>query len=152
MRSIVFVCATAIALGGCVVSKTAMLDEHTAIISSRGNAFASSADAIQKSLGEAAKTTLSRGYRYFAIAGSQDQTQRGNVVIPGQTTASGSMTFMGNTAMYSGSSYTTPAQSIGFVKPGVDLIIRMYRPGEIDPRTPGVWDAESVLRAQAASS
>ena len=152
MRFIVGACATALALGGCVVSKTAMLDEHTAIISSRGNAFASSADAIQKSLGEAAKTTLSRGYRYFAVVGSQDQTQRGNVMIPGQTTSSGSMSFMGNTAMYSGSSYTTPAQSIGYVKPGVDLIIRMFSAGEIDPRASGVWDAESVLKAQATQS
>jgi len=30
------------------------------------------------------------------------------------------------------------------IRPGANLAIRVYRQGEIDPRTPGVWDAQSI--------
>lgn len=31
------------------------------------------------------------------------------------------------------------------VSPGASLTIRLYRPGEIDPRRAGIWDATQVV-------
>ena len=79
------------------------------------------------------------------------------MILPGQTYSSGTLTAQSNTfgsmttttGVYSGSTYTTPASAVPFVKPGMDIVIKMFREGEIDPRTPSVWDADSIL-AEAA--
>jgi hypothetical protein len=30
------------------------------------------------------------------------------------------------------------------IRPGADVTIRIYRQGEIDPQSPGAWDAQSI--------
>ena len=83
------------------------------------------------------------------VAGGQDQTRGGAVYIPGQTYSTGTASancFGANCAgSYEGQTYTTPGSAMGYVKPGADIYIRFYREGEIDPKTPGLWDADSVL-------
>ncbi|HEV7924381.1 MAG TPA: hypothetical protein VGR14_03440 [Verrucomicrobiae bacterium] len=33
---------------------------------------------------------------------------------------------------------------VSFVRPGVDVTIKLYRQSEINPQRPGVWDAENI--------
>ena len=143
---IVLLCA--LALSACVRTSVAMLDQNTVVISARGSAFDSMGGVIQGTMVRAANVTVSRGYRYFVIVSGADASRKGAIYIPGQTYESGRATFSGNTATYSGSTYTTPGTTTTFIKPGAEVIVRMYREGEIDPKAPGVWDAQSVIAAQ----
>ena len=146
----------ALIAAGCARATVAMLDERTAIISGHGSAFNSMAEVQQRTLLTAAKTTQARGFRYFQVVGAANTSSTGTMYIPGQTytsgTATGTATTLGNTtygnANYSGTSYSTPGTVVPLFKPGVDVTIRMYRDGEINPRTPGVWDSLSILAVQ----
>jgi hypothetical protein len=37
------------------------------------------------------------------------------------------------------------------IRPGADITIKVYREGEIDPRRPGVWDAENIAEDEASN-
>ncbi len=149
MKSILIAGVAVMVLCGCVRTTSDALDERRMVISGRGNAFATQGEVVKASLQEAARQAKAKGYRYFQIAGGKDQTSRGAVYIPGQTYSSGTATancFGANcTGSYQGQTYTTPGSAMGYVKPGADIYVRFYREGEIDPSTPGLWDANSVL-------
>jgi hypothetical protein len=130
-----------------------MLDQRTAIISSHGTAFDSAAKVQHETIVEAAKVTVSRGYRYFQIVGAQDTTRTATLYVPGQTQTNGSVS---GTAMttgpyttyngtYNSQTTKTPGQVVPLIKPGMDITVRMYRDGEINIQQPGVWDAQSIL-------
>jgi hypothetical protein len=62
---------------------------------------------------------------------------------------SGFGTTMGNTLLLNGT-YTentiaSPGTVIPIVKPGTDLVIKMYREDQVDTGSAGVWDAASIL-------
>jgi len=144
--------AVSLAIAGCVSTSTAMLDERTAVISGRGSGYSSPAQVQQRVLLEAAQTAQARGFRYFAVISSTDQSTRGQIVTPGtnQTTGSvfGSCTGPFCSGTYSGQTTVTPAQVFDFVKPGQDILIRFYREGEVNANARGVWDSMSILAAQ----
>jgi hypothetical protein len=145
-------------LTACVQSTTTMLDSRTAIISGRGSAFDDNPQVVKAMLSEAAETTKARGFTHFQIVGSQDATRHGAVVLPGQTTTTGTMSGTANTfgnfgtygGTYTSRTTTTPGTVIPTVMPGADITIRMYAEGEVSPNTPGLWSAESIL-AETAS-
>lgn len=139
---------------GCVRTSTTMLDSRTAIISGKGSAFDSHAGVAQATLVEAANLTIQNGYRYFVITGSQDRTRRGMLYSPGQSqttgTLSGTTTTMGNmqtvNGSYSSNTITSPGTVTPLEKPGMDVEVKMFKVGEINPKkVEGVWDAEDVL-------
>ncbi len=141
------------ALVACVRVNSNMLDSRTVVISGRGTAFDNAGGVQRAVLQKAAQEAQAAGFAYFRILSSQDETRQGVVVVPGQTYTNGVATAncigafcSGN---YSSSSYTTPSSAFGVVKPGVDIYVRFYREGEIDPGTPGVWNVASVLAVSA---
>lgn len=152
MRSMILG-AAALALAGCVSTSTAMLDERTAIISGRGSGYSSAADVQQRVILEAATAARARGFRYFVIQSATDQSRSGRMYFPGQTNTygQGTATCTGNfcSGTYSGQTYSTPAQAFDYVRPGQDVQIRFYREGEINPKAANVWDAVSIMAAQA---
>lgn len=141
-------------LGACARANTTMLDDRTAIISGRGSASNSQADVTKKVLQEAAQQAVTRGYAYFQVTGGQDQSRAGTMIIPGQstTTGNGMASCYGGVCNgnYSSQTYTSPGMAMGFAKPGADIYVRFYKAGEIDPKTPGVWDAQRVLAVAAS--
>lgn len=152
MRKIILATALALTLSACVTAETAMLDERTAIISGRGDGYTTPAQVQQRVLLEAAESATERGFRYFMVTNAQDATRRGMAYMPVTTTGQGNATtncFMGtcrttanaNAMTYGGGAYEV-------IRPGSDVQVRFYREGEIDPATPGLWDAQSIIAAQ----
>lgn len=139
----------AVLLSGCVHTSAKALNRDTAVISSVGALGTSSASVIAKTLFVAAKVTLSKGYRYFAVVNAKDATRTGTAYFPGQTYSSGTVSGSGNLATYSGTSFTTPGTALALVYPGTDIVIKMYHEGEIEPGTAGVWDAMEVFTASS---
>ncbi len=38
------------------------------------------------------------------------------------------------------------------VRPGADVVIRIYQSGEVEPKAPGVWDAQQILTSGPPAS
>ena len=137
------------ALAGCVYSNTHMIDDRTAIVTARGNAFASMAQVRQQVFIEAAEITLEKGYDYFYIAVASDTSSSGVYTTPSSTSFSGRVNQDYFGSSFYGSSTTTPGQSLTYVKPGQEVGIKMYRASEITSETrTSVWDARSILGAR----
>ena len=152
MRKIVLATALALTLSACVTAETAMLDERTAVISGRGGGYTTAAQVQQRVLLEAAESATARGFRYFMVVAAQDATTRSIVDTPSTTTGQGSATtncFMGTCRTSLNTSATTSGGgAYEIIRPGADVQVRFYRDGEIDPSTPGLWDAQSIIAAQ----
>lgn len=140
-------------LAGCVRSSADMLDERTAIVSARGTAFDSHAGVTKEVLRRAAQLTVDRGYRYFMVLGVEDTTTHSTMYVPGDTHTMGTYnanvhsynTHSSVTGTYSGSTYSDPGYVSEFVKPGTDIMIRMFTLEEGVPGHPQLWDAVSIL-------
>jgi len=140
-------------LAGCVQTQSVMLSANDAIVVAKGSGFDESATVFREALVEAARVTKARGYEVFQITGIRDTTQEGMIYIPGQTTTfgtvNGSASTFGNRTSINGTYFGTTTTSMGtavpIVKPGTEIMIRMFHPAEIDLSTPNVWNAESVL-------
>jgi len=130
------------------------LDETTFRISGRGNAFTDAATIQNYVLLKAAEETASCGYDMFLIVSSADTSRSGTMVTPGQATSytTGSATAFGsgNYATAVGSSttqtYYTPGQTFSYVKPGEDVIVKMFQ-GSIPPDAPpNLFVASEVIK------
>lgn len=144
--------AAALLLSGCVTAETMMLDDRTAIISGSGDEYSSAARVQRRVFVEAATAAQVRGYRYFVIQNSRDTTTTGTRALPTQTYANAQAnTNCGyvacNTSAY-GQSQTFGGGFQQVIQPGMDVLVRFYREGEVDPRQDGVWDATAILAAQ----
>lgn len=141
----------ALLLAGCTTVSTDMLDDRTAVISGRGSAFNDIGDVTSEMLARAASQAKARGFKYFAVVDSRDATSYGTYTTPTTTnsTAVGSAQCYGATCygQASGTSTTYGGQSFALEKPGADMMVRFFLAGEVDPATPGVWDADRVLAA-----
>jgi hypothetical protein len=42
------------------------------------------------------------------------------------------------------SSNAVNSAKVPSIQPGIDVTIRVYRDGEINPQSPGIWDAENI--------
>ena len=140
-------------LNGCATVKAegTMLSENTALISTTGNNAGDHGPMIDRALKEAANIANMHGYRYFVILSADNTTTTTIVSVPGQKwfvqrpnpRPIGATTF--TVADYPGGSYTTPDEKVTRIKPGLDIIIQMYRQGEVDPNREGVWNTDVVL-------
>lgn len=111
----------ALAASACVSTDARMLDDRTAVISGRGGGTKSGAEVMQAALVEAAQQTKARGFDLFQVQSATDQTR--TQLVASQVSA------------------TT------VVKPGLDIVVRMYRAGELAPDAPGAYSADKVLAA-----
>ena len=147
MRRAIAAFACAILLSGCASASSSMLSEDTAIVSAEGIGPNDRDKVVQDVLAEAARLTNANGYRYFVVLTADDLTHTVTVRTPGRllhnqsprsTEAFG--TYSGRAYATGGSTYQTPDRVQEHVKPAMDIMIRMYRAGEIQPRE-GVFDA-----------
>lgn len=140
---VIFVAAL-LALAGCVQTTSSALDERTMSISARGGGGDSPAAVDKALLQEAAKQATSRGYRYFAVLSDRAGSVPGALILSGSSTTNGQIDRSG---VFTATTTSSPSFVHGYVRPTGDIRVRFFAEGEIDPRTPGVWDARSVLAA-----
>ena len=140
-----------ILLAGCALAQSTMLTDNTARITSRANSVANRDRVIQDALAEAARLTRAHGYRYFIVVEATDDSRSANVAILGQITRNkanmaipfGSLSI--GLINRPGTTFLTSASRVQITRPGLNITIRMYRDGEIDPRGQGVWNAEAPV-------
>jgi hypothetical protein len=142
---------TALFLAGCMNATGMMLTDNTAVVSALGAASSDRDMVFESALAEAARLARAHGYQYFTIVKTDDKSITGVKYVPGDTIPSGNSA-RGNTRPLGlsnlgmqnnpGTSYTTPSMSARFVRPGFEITVRMYRPGEIDSRKEGVWNID----------
>jgi hypothetical protein len=152
-RATLCVCAVA----GCASSESMLLTEDTALISAHGRTLDDKAMVIDATLAEAARMTRSHGYRYFVIVSAADASRVERMTVPRlrhedtnhredlYTAASRSP------SAYALSVVIPPRRKLAYVKPGLDITIRMYRDGEVNPNTSGVWNSDMILRGATPS-
>jgi|SRR6185436_7664024 len=156
MRRAIAAFACAILLSGCASASSSMLSEDTAIVSAEGIGPNDRDKVVQDVLAEAARLTSANGYRYFVVLTADDLTHTVTIRTPGRllhnqparpTEAFGTFS-AGRAYATGGSTYQTPDRVEHRVKPAMDIIIRMYRAGEIQPRE-GVFDALAMSVPEA---
>src|SRR5512139_3012986 len=121
-----------ITLSACIDTKSVMLDDRTATISSRGGITVSSAEIQRDLIQNAAKTSQARGFPYFSIVGGADRTTSYTAI--NQTPSTVAYMGAGNYMVMPGY-----ASASSLPMPGGDITIRMYRENEINPDQRGVW-------------
>jgi|SRR6185436_3112213 len=135
---------------GCTSANSTMLSADTALVYATGNNPSAREQVLKAALNEAAELTTARGYRYFVILTADDTTRVVTLQVPGASLPNETRherTFgstYGNAPERPGNTYTTPDTQLQRVRPGLDLVIRMYRAGEIEPKD-GVFDALATL-------
>lgn len=135
-----------------------MITEDTALVSVIGKNPEDKNKVIESSLQEAARLTASKGYRYFVILDTADASVTGERTEPPRPTqrernittptAAGQL----NTAPVYRDYFRFPGRKVTYLRPGIDITIRMYREGEIDPKSQGVWNTAELLKSPASVS
>ena len=158
MRRAIAALACVLLLFGCASADSAMLSEDTARISAQGSGPGDRDRVVRDVLAEAARVTSANGYRYFVVLTADDLTQTVTVRIPGRLLYNQSPranepfgTYSGRAYATGGATYMTPERKEERVRPAMDIIIRMYRAGEIEPQMEGVFDSAAALIPMAAS-
>jgi hypothetical protein len=157
MGKFIAAAACAILLSGCVTAQSTMLTDSTARVTARGPHAADRNDVVQATLAEAAKLTRMHGYRYFTILMAQDASRWGSITTPGVTLliAAGNERPLGSTNLgpqaIPGSKYSGPDNTVPVIRPGLEITIRMYREGEVDPGRQEVWNPEVILGPTASA-
>jgi len=125
-------CATPYQESGLRGGVSAQLITHdTFMVSAHGNGYTSQATVAQYTLRKAAETTLASGFDWFVLLNSANDSRTGAIVLPGSSTSytSGTVNAFGNTATLNATTdtYSSPAQVIPYLKPGVVATFRMGR-------------------------
>jgi len=150
MRIAVTLACCAFLCAGCTSANSTMLSADTALVYATGNSPSAREQVLKAALNEAAELTTARGYRYFVILTADDTTRVVTLQVPGtslpnETRHERSLgTTYFNAPEKPGNTYTAPDTQLQRVRPGLDLVIRMYRAGEIEPKD-GVFDALATL-------
>ena len=153
MRKACSIFVAALVAAGCTSTDIVMLSDDTAVVSILGTPAGDRDKVVAGALAEAAKLTRAHGYQYFTIIKGEGLSVKGANYVAGETipimnSARASGRPLGPTSSSapnkSGSTYTTPSSAVPYVRPGLAITVRMYRPGEIDPRMDGVWNVDSV--------
>jgi hypothetical protein len=141
MRKFFAVSAALLLLSGCAVAHSIMLADDSAIVSASGRGPEDREQVIQHVLAQAAKTTAAHGYRYFIILKAQDSSRAGTMTVHDQM---GARTAPGNLSR-PGANYVQFSRNVSYLRPGLDITIRMFREGEIDPEIMGVWNIDGTM-------
>jgi hypothetical protein len=141
MREVLTVFVVLFVLCGCVAPHSTMLADDSARISAFGRSPQDREKVIQEVLAEAGRATLQQGYRYFIILKAQDVSRMGTMTVHDQT---GPRTAPSNLSR-PGANYVMFSRNVTYLRPGLDITIRMFREGEIDPEIKGVWNTEGTM-------
>ena len=155
MRKAIAALAYVVLLAGCASASGTMLSDDVAIISSEGYGPSDRDKIIRNALAEAARLTSAHGYRYFVVLTADDLTRTETLKRPGpifynQSPAPG-RTFgtISGRLFVPDSTYMAPDVTVERVRPALDIMIQMYRVGEIEPRE-GVFDATAMVTPGSA--
>ena len=157
MRKFIAAALCAVLLCGCVSAQSTMLTDSTAMVTARGAHSNDRNDLVQATLAEAAKLTRMHGYRYFTILKATDASRWGSITTPGVTLVfeGGVQRPLGTTNLGAqnipGSKFSGPDNSVPIIRPGLEITIRMYRDGEVDPGRQEVWNPEVILGPTASA-
>lgn len=138
---------------GCASATGTMLSDDTALISAEGSGPNDRDRVVHDVLAEAARLTAANGYRYFVVLTADDLTRTVTIRYPGRVlhnqpprTNEAFATYAGRAYASGGSTYMLPDRIEERIHPAMDIMIRMYRVGEIEPAE-GVFDATATLVA-----
>jgi hypothetical protein len=106
-------------------------------ISARGNGFTDATTIQDYSLLKAAETALGAGKTHFGVLSGNDTT----------TTSIGQTAGTFNTSVYGNTAFTTynPGVMYDIVKPGQDLMIRVFTPRAGEAIPPNAFNAQEVF-------
>lgn len=148
MRLLVgIVSALSIALSGCATKyqemgltggvSAAPITDDTFRISARGNGYTNQATVQDYVLLKAAETTVQSGRTHFVIVTGNDTTYQTSMTTPSTMTVN----HIGNTSYGT----FTPGQTISFVKPGQDVIVRALPANASPQEKAGAMDARQII-------
>jgi hypothetical protein len=148
---------TALLLGGCMNAATGMmLTDSTAVISALGSASSDRGRVFDSALEEAGRLTRTHGYQYFRLLKIENRSVTTTKYMVGETipfAPNGHMTRSPvptptlSPANMAGGTLTGAGRSMTSVRPGLEITVKMYRMGEIDPNQEGVWNVDFLLGA-----
>jgi hypothetical protein len=141
MRKFFCLFSMLLVLGACASPHTIVLADDSALISVFGNGPEDREKVIQNALAQAGRATAAQGYRYFIILKAQDVSRLGTMTVHDQT---GPRTAPNNISK-PGTNYVTFSRNVTYLRPGLDITIRMFREGEIDPLIMGVWNIDGTM-------
>jgi hypothetical protein len=147
MRKTALALAANAALAACAASpgsQSMMISEDTALISIPGRPREAKTELIERALLEAAAITRSRGFPYFTVLEAAETAEAVSRRRPGNTIPNQNMLVRGtfsnsnlSATFLPGATYTTPDEIRRETRITLDLTIRMYRAGGIDPAAVG---------------
>ena len=150
MRKAIASLACVLLLAGCASASGTMLSDNTAIVSAEGTGPAYRDQVVRDALAAAARLTTAHGYRYFVVLTADDLTRTVTIRYPGRVlhnqpsrTNEAFATYSGRAYATGGSTYMLPDRVEERIHPAIDIIIRMYRVGEIEPAE-GVFDSMAM--------
>jgi hypothetical protein len=147
MKKLILAALAAAMLAGCATTygdmgltggvDAAPMTNDTFRISARGNGFTDATTIQDYAMLKAAETTLAAGKTHFAIITGKDVTNRSY----GQTSGTINTSFIGNTA------FTTynPGYVYDIVKPGEDLMIRVFTPAKGAALPANAFNAQEIF-------
>jgi hypothetical protein len=103
----------------------------------RGNGFTDSTTVQDYVLLKAAETTVAAGQTHFLVEGAQDATKQDVFQSAGYSNT----TLIGHTAV---TTYTPGGTSVS-VKPGQNVIVRVFTPNKGEALPPGALQAEEII-------
>ena len=116
-----------------------LLDSDTSRVSFRGNGYTSSDKVETYLLYRCAELTIKRGFDYFVIVDSKDETKQSSYTTSGSF--SSSTMYSGNTAYTSGT--YSPGTTIPINKHRATVIIKLFK--GLKPNIPGAYVAKELM-------
>jgi hypothetical protein len=133
-------------------ARSTMITADTALVTVVGARDGGGAALVQATLREAARMTRAQGYRYFVVLDTADASIKGHKIDPparvyGEGVSGLAYLSRANprTRANEGGMQTPVGESVLYIRPGLDMSIRMYRAGAIDPAMDGVFDSDEIL-------
>lgn len=138
-------------LTACASPESTLLSDDTALVSVSGHPGTERVALVRQSLLEAARVAHTHGYRYFVVLAADDVSRVVTRTVPGTNifNASSASRYYGTSspspASRAGNSYVAADASYDETRPGLEITIRMYYEGTIDPTKDGVWNSDTIL-------
>ena len=130
-----------------------MLTSNTGVVSVLGNKPADREKVYAATLAEAARLARMHGYQYFIVLKADNRSVTTPKYMLGQTipydfTGRSTTKALGSTnlspAYVPGATFMGPGKTVPYVKPGLEITVKMYRQGEIDAHQDGVWNVDFI--------
>ena len=157
MRQFLLLAFSGLLLAACAGPQSRMLTEDTALITVIAPSPDDRPTLVDATLKEAAKISREHGFRYFIILDAADASRTDVRFLPGDSVFTRSLPQSSSIlnsrapAYVPRSAFIPPDRKVQYRRPGLEITIRMYREGEVDPGRQGVWNGDVILGTLAAA-